>query len=387
MEERENYEQKVKPAIDDIEIIEVSLDDVPEKDEPKNKKGNELTEKVEELASKLESETSSIKRVLYSVKLQMVLAKIQREIDIREIQEEYGKDRTERTETINDRKREHRENIADLIENIKKYEKRVKYNAEYDYDSSKFAFKESKLSKTSNVDEYIKTLRESGSDKLNRAADQIEATLEDKRYLKELKQQLKEAKGNLSKEDSRTKKQNFKSTIEEKALVTTKKLNIFDRIKNAWKGLMTGLKSEKEQRDEMKSIKNMEKEERKNIDFEADREMENEEEQYDIEVEKIKREYKEKMQSLKELHKYRMDEIDRNADEQKQEMKEKYADMKEQANVDLSQSRRAKFLEDVHFSESEQGKYAQPTDEIVEHVTGEVVDEYGKKVDDEEISI
>lgn len=131
-------------------------------EEKKKEKAQMLYEKVNILAEKIEKEPSATKRALYTIKAKMILAKLQRQIDISKIKEDYSTRRQNNKNEAEEDKSDARSDIIRLKRDINKVEEQIRKNADYDYKSNRFMFGTQEIDSNGGIDNYVNILKGSG---------------------------------------------------------------------------------------------------------------------------------------------------------------------------------------------------------------------------------
>ncbi len=218
-------------------------------------KSQKLYNKVNDLVTKIENEPNVIKRTLYSIKAKLVLAKIQRQIDIQDIRDKYDTDRNQNDLDAEIAELDTRDDIIDLTSRINTLQDIININSDYDYESSRFMFGKSDVERKGGIDNYIKRLRQSGRIQQVDAASQMQYVENLKRELRAKQAELADKQGILAGIDKDRKDKNRASKVEETALVVNKKINIFARISNFFKKIVEGIKEGKTQSQAVKNEK------------------------------------------------------------------------------------------------------------------------------------
>ena len=227
-------------------------------EENKKSKSELLTEKCNKLVEKFEKEKSPIKRALYSVKFNILIAKIEKELEIQKIQENYGVKREEINDKFSNDRKKYRKEIAELVKMIRSYQNKLAMNTKYDPDSKEFLYPKSEIEREGGIDDFIDSLRDDDDFGSKDLADIIEATLEDRRILDEMQEKLAKKQNSLEKLDNIRKNEIKKSEKEEKALIRKEKIGIFQSIKKLFEGMIAGYI---EKRNTMKQINEFEEKE------------------------------------------------------------------------------------------------------------------------------
>lgn len=197
-------------------------------------KDPQLVDKVNNLCELLEAETNPIKKGIYSAQLDFLISRMEKEIDIQTIKEEYIQKRLELKEAYDSKIPTITSSKEKALNDIDKYSREMKRYSRYDPKSPKFAFKFELENAQGNLTEFQMDLI--AQDKVD-LADRIDkAVLSRENYehaVSELEQL--EEKGYTLQEDLMSEQEQNKK--EETSLITQrhKKGNIFTRIFNAIK--------------------------------------------------------------------------------------------------------------------------------------------------------
>lgn len=192
-------------------------------EEKKKTKAEALYEKVNILAEKIEKEPSAMKRALYSIKAKMILAKLQRQIDIQKIKQQYSKQRQDNLKEAEESKTDTRSDIIAMVQKINGLEDQIKRNADYDYQSKRFMFGTREIDSSGGINNYVQILKQSGRPEQVAAAQKIQDTEALRLELKNLKESLRDAQEELHYTDIDTQDKNEQLKREEKSLVVRKK--------------------------------------------------------------------------------------------------------------------------------------------------------------------
>lgn len=195
-------------------------------------KNEKLIEKIDSVIEKLNSEKNPFKRAFYTVKLEMLNARIQKEIDIMEIKEKYEKEKEERLEEANNEIRGNTKEKFNRIKTRDFYRKEMENLSDFDPKSSDFAFRDELDMAGGDIEKLLDGLHNDGN---NDIALKIEAAIEAREKYEEAKDDLHQMKSEGFKIQTKTNFENAKSTAKETALVVAKRTNIFKTFFNAIK--------------------------------------------------------------------------------------------------------------------------------------------------------
>lgn len=202
-------------------------------------KVREVYDKCNKLTEKLQNEKSAVKRILYITKLKMLISKLQNEINISQIREDFKIDRQEIERVTKEGKVQLKREIANLAKQINGIKSQIKKYSQYDYESENFIYPKSEVEKEGGIDQYIEGLRESD---LVDEADIIEAVLEIRRNLKAKEQELESKQQELSDLDKNNAKNLKMSNKKQKSLIKKENGSVFEKIALFFKGLTEGMK-------------------------------------------------------------------------------------------------------------------------------------------------
>ncbi len=342
-------------------------------------KSKKLLDKCVVLANKIENEKSRAKRTLYSIKMKMLIAKIERELDIRDLQEEYAMDREERMENLQEEKSDARTESIKISKKIKALKKALKENKEYDYSSKDFIFPKEEVETEGGIDRYIGILRTSGNREQEEVATDIQETLAKRRELERLQKELQETKEQLKNADKMARRDNRKSKVTETALVTAKKANIFQKIGSFFRNLGSTVIETKEEISDLNAL-NMEKKDNiKSIKKEAKMTVQEQKEAFEEAKQKAYEEYQAKIQQLQEEYEQESLEQKENTTLAREVTKEMYSDRRKET-IEQHKSERVRAFKEKYQElaqrAGETGEMPSSTSpEEVIHVQGEVIDD------------
>lgn len=233
----------------------------PKKQSPElSPKSIELMKKVETLIKKVEQEKNPIKQHLLSFKLRMLRGKIQKELDLQNIKEEYETKR----EMLKTKKEERDQNsideIAKLVGRIESLRRQIESNEEYDYESPEFMYPKKLVSEVGGIEQFADSLKGSSKLETQLAADRIKSISKKREELKELKDKLKSEKDKLDDSEINHGIAKRDLDMEEKALTITNKFNILSGIKSFFNNIKEEWADFKAEREENKRLKAQEKE-------------------------------------------------------------------------------------------------------------------------------
>ena len=353
-------------------------------------KATDLINKCMELAEKIVEEKSRIKRTLYSIKIKMIIAKIEKELDIRDLQEKYSIEREDREEELYEEKTDARTESIKISRQIKALKKELNANREYDYSSESFLFPKEEVEAEGGIDRYIGILRTSGSVEQEEVADDIQQTLAKRRKLEELEKNLQDRKMQLKNADRKAKWDNRKSKVTETALVTAKKANFFSKIATFFKSIRDNFKDNKNELTEVMDIEKRRREELKSSKVENKNSVKIHKEEFEQAKREIYQEYQEKMQKLQEEYK-QIVELQKNISNiDKEIINQTYSNTKETSKHVHRTEKSNKFKEEIRelaqrFSDTDDilnEREEQSRDDETIHMSGEVVDKEGNEIDD-----
>lgn len=265
---RTNTESQPAPTHDSVPAVEPepthtpapAAEPVPQPEsQPRSEKAQKLINKIDKLIAKVEQEKSPVKRHVLSFKIKMLQNKIQKELDLQNLKEEYELKR----EDIR-RKREQEEitaseAIPEITANIKFLKNILYSNEEYDYGSSNFMYPEDYVQKVGGIDNLAQKLKSSSKIASQDAARKIEEMSNARQKLKEFEDDLAEQQKALKNGDRNFKIDNMKLKFEETALIVKDKVNIFSKIGNFFGTMKDEVKSYFGERKEYKELAKLQK--------------------------------------------------------------------------------------------------------------------------------
>lgn len=209
-------------------------------EEMRQSKSEKLMEKINLLAEKIENEKNPIKRTLYSIKAKMVIAKLDREIEIQNIKEQYNNEIADRVEDTEYTKMDTRSDILGINNRIREIEIQLNIDRAYDPNSRDFMFGQGEVAANGGTQQYAEVLRASGRPEQIQAADKMQEMQALREELNGLKEELEARKYELEVIDLETDKANMKAERKMNALVL--KTNTWTRVTDWFKSIGAGLK-------------------------------------------------------------------------------------------------------------------------------------------------
>lgn len=261
-----------------------------EENEP-SEKSKKLMEKIELLSQKIEQEKSPLKRHLLVFQVKMLIAKIQREIDLQNIKSSYDEKRKALLIEKDERETDSVDNIAILNGKIKQLQKEIKGNEEYDVKSSSFMYPKKYVEQLGGVENLAEKLRGSRNQEAQRAAGRIEEIARKREELDRLKEELQEEQENLKYSQSDYKRDKRDLKRQEMGLVVRKKFNIFSRIGEFFRNIAEQVTEYREEKSEMKELKGLQKEDEIKL-----------KEAYEREMQRLKEEYAKSKEDMRDYH-------------------------------------------------------------------------------------
>lgn len=261
-----------------------------------SEKSKKLLDKIELLSQKIEQEKSPFKRHVLSFQVKMLIAKIQREIDLQNLKSSYEDKRKSLVVEKEERESGSVDNIAVLNSKIKALQREMNGNEEYDVESPYFMYPKKYVQELGGVENLTTKLKESKKEEAQQAANKIDEMAKKRQELNKLYEELKTEQDNLeySQDDYEQDKNDLNK--EEKALIVRQKFNIFSRIGNFFKSMIDEVKLYREEKNQIKDLKEKQREDASMIDDDFERKMQELKEEH----EKAKQELREKQQKEKE---------------------------------------------------------------------------------------
>lgn len=277
-------------------------------EEMKQSKSEKLMEKINLLAEKIENEKNPLKRTLYSIRAKMVIAKLDREIEIQNLKEQYDNEVADRVDDAEYAKMDTRSDILGINNRMREIEIQLNMDRAYDPNSRDFMFGQGEVVTNGGIEQYADILRASGRAEQVHAADKMQEMQALREELNTLKEELEARKFELEDIDFETEKENRKSERKMTALVL--KTNTWTRVTDWFKSIgagvkeaFTGNKAVTEANTNKKAIKRLNRANMKNGE------------------KLIKQNYKQVMKELKQTYKASQRNADQNAKMVKQNAK------------------------------------------------------------------
>lgn len=221
----------------------------------KSKKAQKIILKVAKLEKALKQEKNPIKRMTAKFKLYQLKAELQQAIDLALSKAEFE---TRRDYLKTNRQYSDRNDIQEIarLTSMKKIlENRLYADSEYDIQSSNFLYDRNIIEQQGGIDHILQQLREDKSPSSQETIRRIEEMMEARAELKDVKSQLKQTRKSLNNSKKRYNKDNREIDKQEMAMTVTSKLNIFQKIGNAFKAGMTMLQENSQMRTEFKRLR------------------------------------------------------------------------------------------------------------------------------------
>ncbi len=281
----------------DKENLEEKIEPISTQDPNMSEKSKKLVEKINKLTEKIEQDKSPLKRHLMSFQVKMLLSKIQREIDLQNIKAEYN-DRRDLLLARKERREDKSiEKIATLNNEIRALERDMRANEEYDVESEGFLYPEKYVRESGGIENLTERLKNSKNPEAQETARKIEQIAQKREKLEKLYEKLDNEKDNLEFSSDYYKRGKKRLDKEEKSLVLKQKFNVFSKIGDFFKNMSEEIKAYREEKRELKGMKETYKFEMNEIDDEYEKQMEELKERYKAEKEKMKEKQKEEMQN------------------------------------------------------------------------------------------
>ena len=273
--------------LDEIMGAEIEQED-DEKDIKLSEKSKKLLEKIELLSQKIEEEKSPLKRHILSFQVKMLIAKIQREIDLQNLKASYDNKRETLLSEKLDRETGAIDNIASLSEQIKQLKRDIRGNEEYDEQSPNFMYPKKYIEQVGGIEGLTEKLKESPKEDSQYTAWKIESISRQRQELEKLQEELKQEQEKLeySQDDYNQDKKDLKR--EETALVVKQKINVFSRIGNFFKNMAEEVRAYRDEKRQIKELTIKQKEEEKKLDEEHEKLMQELKEKLEREKQEIR---------------------------------------------------------------------------------------------------
>lgn len=254
----EDEEQEDRSTDDDEERLEEdeNLEDEEEHDiKPElTEKAKKLIAKVEMLTAKIEKEKNPLKRHITAFRVKMLMAKIQKEIDLQNIRSKYELKKKQLKTKKEESELENEDNIAKTTAQIKQLKKELKGNEEYDYKSKNFMYPKEHVEKNGGLQEFSKKLQKSKSAETQNAGQKMELMETKRKELQKLQDKLNTYKEELKNSDAIYNKKVSGLEFKQKSLIVAEKANIFTWIKSTFSNITGQVKTYLEERKENKAL-------------------------------------------------------------------------------------------------------------------------------------
>ena len=337
------------------EIVQEETDQEQENDGKKlSEKSKKLMEKIELLSQKIEQEKSPLKRHILAFKVKMLIAKIQKEIDLQNIKASYQDRREALLTDKENREANSIDNIASLNSRIKALQREMRGNEEYDVESPYFMYPKKYIEQSGGIENLTKKLRESTSQESQQAASKIAEMARKREELNGLYESLRTEQENLeySEEDYKHDKRYLKT--QEMGLVVRQKFNIFSRIGDFFRNIAEQVTEYRKEKSEMKELKGLQKEDEIKL-----------KEAYEREMQRLKEEYAKSKEDMRDYH-----EGEREAQQSQlgQDMASNFRKkMHETAKVEEADLPQGTPIQDTPQESKESGQEQQPDEEEFVH--------------------
>ena len=260
-------------------------------------KAQKLEEKIDKLIGKIEQEKNPLKRHFLSLRVKMITSKIQREIDIQNIREEYADKKDYILKRKEKRDDKYFDKVASLTNEINALKRELMADEEYDIDSDYFVYPDRYIEKAGGLKNFAEKLKESKNPDTRYAGKKIESVERKKKRLDKLYSELNREENKWDKNESEYKRNNRILNRRETSLIVARKLNIFSRIGNFFKNMSEEIKAYREDKAEIKDLKNAQIEDMEILD-----------EEYEKRMQELREEYESQKKILKEEHKAELNE-------------------------------------------------------------------------------
>ena len=264
-----------------MEVINGELVEETNLEKEKQDKSKKLLEKIELLSQKIEQEKSPLKRHIFAFQVKMLIAKIQREIDIQNLKDSYEEKRASLLTEKEDREGYSLDNIAILNNKIRAKQREMSGNEEYDIESQYFLYPKKYVQEVGGIENLTKKLKESKSIDSQQTAQRIEKMALKRQELNNLYDELKKEQENLEHNQSGYNTDKMTLDREEKSLIIKQKFNIFTRISNFFKNMVEEAKLYREEKKQMKDLRTKQREDESVIDEDFNRKMQELREQHE----------------------------------------------------------------------------------------------------------
>lgn len=234
-QEQTEEEEKTELEGDEKEVKE----DTPNL-EGLSDKSKKLIEKVDKLCEKIKEEKNPVKLHMLTFKVRMLQSKIQRELDLQNLKENYQLKRDELKKGKDARDIDEIEAIDNLSKKIKLKEQEIESNSDVDIDSPDCIYSRKAIESKGGVQGFCDFIKKNGKDDVKITAQRMEHTEQLKQELEELQNQLEEQQGLLENSEAQYNKDKRGLAIEETRMTIAKK-NPFLRVGDFFKAVGAGI--------------------------------------------------------------------------------------------------------------------------------------------------
>lgn len=222
----------------------------------KSEKAKMLEEKVEALVQKIEQEKSPLKRHVFSFQVKRLIAKLQREIDLQNLKDEYKDKRQRLKEEKKQREDDAIDSIAELNAQIKKLERELDGNEEYDPDSPYFIYPDKYVKEHGGIEALSEKLKQSKKFETQQAAKRIEQMQKNRTKLNYLYNRLENVQEELEYSEKFYEQDKKDLNKEERSLIVKQKMSVFSlsSIRAFFGNMIEGAKSYMQERRQNKEL-------------------------------------------------------------------------------------------------------------------------------------
>lgn len=195
-----------------------------------SEKAIKLKTKVGKLVGKIENEKSPIKRHLLAIKINMLIKRIQREIDLQKKKDGYEERRKSLKDDTKETQAKEQDDVALYASKISRIKNEIAANSEYDYTSPTFIYPKDYIRSKGGMKSFVQELKNSDKRETQEVAAKIEYIASKKKELRELKAELEKVQNNLSGSQKDYYEKMAQIDSEEKSLIVKERMNIFKKI-------------------------------------------------------------------------------------------------------------------------------------------------------------
>lgn len=232
-----------KPKKEEVTTEETPTEEIPEKKsrriDPKklSPKAINLIKKVKVLCEKCSNENNIVKKHLLKFKLRMLTVRLQEELDLYYLKEEYRIKAEElKAKTVSKQKNDILA-IININKQIKQRENVLRSYSEYDYYSPDFMFPKSLVEQCGGIKEFAKQLEEDKNPTIQIAGKNISGSLRYREQIQDLKKQISDRQKEMELREKEAFEESTKlNYMEQENQIALKEPNIiFKRIKEFFK--------------------------------------------------------------------------------------------------------------------------------------------------------